>query len=293
MHARPYADDRDRQRLLALASAMTRAAPERGYFHPGDVLWGMYQNTQFDPATSIALWESEAGELAAFGWYDRHGLMVQVGPTALDDAGMLANILAWGEVRAKGGEGATVRVTVQDRDALLLRLVEERGYADVGNPMLYLARDLAQPISVVASEFVTRAVVGGLEDEARVDIHREVWRPSRVTLGAYRRLQTIPGYRPDLDLVAVASSGEFAAYCLCWLDPDSATGEFEPVGTRAAYRRRGAGRAVMLEGLRRLRGLGARTAIVYAVEASAPATALYQSAGFETVGRYLTYEKTL
>lgn len=291
---RPYADDRDRERMLALASAMIRDAPERSFVHPGDVLWGMYQNTRFDPTASIGLWETEVGELAAFGWGDRHGLAVQVGPLALVDDALLAEILDWGEARACAREGdeRRLRVSVRDCDTPLLRLVEARGYTNAGNPMLHMARSLDGPIpDALPSEFVVRAVQGGVEDEARVNLHREVWHPSRVTLEAYRRLRTISGYRSDLDLVAVAPSGEFAAYCICWFDPGSVSGEFEPVGTRGAFRRRGAGRAVMLEGLRRLQALGARTAIVYSVEANTASTGLYQSVGFRPVGRDLTYAK--
>lgn len=296
MRYRPYADDRDRARLLALASVMTRAGSGRSYFHPGDVLWGMYKDTLFDPTASIGMWETGSGELAAFAWDDRYGLMAQLGPSALDDVALLAEMLDWGEVRARSREGdaRAVRVSVRDHDAPLLRLVEARGYADVGDTMLHMTRRLDDSVpDTPPAEYRVRAVVGGLEDEARVAIHREVWHPSRVTLEAYRRLQTIPGYHSGLDLVAVAPSGEFASYCICWFDAASATGEFEPVGTRPAFRRRGAGRAVMLEGLRRLKALGARTAIVYSVEANEASTGLYQSVGFEPVGRYLTYAKKL
>ena len=46
--------------------------------------------------------------------------------------------------------------------------------------------------------------------------------------------------------------GVFGSYCLCWADQHSRVGHFEPVGTRADWRGKGAGRSVILEGLRRL-----------------------------------------
>ncbi|HEV2404889.1 MAG TPA: GNAT family N-acetyltransferase, partial [Ktedonobacterales bacterium] len=135
----------------------------------------------------------------------------------------------------------------------------------------------------------------GGEDEwqRRVDTHREVYHPSRVTLEAYRRLRRAPYYRPDLDLVAVSPEGEFAAYCICWYDPATRVGEFEPVGTRAAYRRRGLGKALMFEGQRRLRALGAHTAIVLTNGDNIPAIPLYQSAGFRIVDREHLYQRPL
>jgi ribosomal protein S18 acetylase RimI-like enzyme len=124
-----------------------------------------------------------------------------------------------------------------------------------------------------------------------VELHRAVWAPSRVTLDAYRRLRGVPGYRSELDLVAVAPNGDFAAYCICWLDAKNRTGEFEPVGASPDYRRQGAGRAVMLEGLRRLRDLGAETAIVYTSANNSPAVALYEAVGFRRYDEEHYYEK--
>jgi ribosomal protein S18 acetylase RimI-like enzyme len=134
--------------------------------------------------------------------------------------------------------------------------------------------------------------VGG-EDEwpERVATHREVWHPSRVTLEAYQRLRVTPGYTPELDLVAVTPDGTFASYCICWLDPVNRTGEFEPVGTRPAFRQQGLGKAVIAEGLRRLKAHGATDAIVYTPHYNGSAVALYESAGFRIAGSEYDYVK--
>ena len=81
-----------------------------------------------------------------------------------------------------------------------------------------------------------------------MEIHREVWHPSWVTFDAYRWLRAAPGYDPRLDLVA--PDGTFGSYCVCWFDPGSRTGLFEPLGTRSASRGKGFGKAVMHEGQR-------------------------------------------
>ena len=69
------------------------------------------------------------------------------------------------------------------------------------------------------------------------------------------------------------------------------TGEFEPVGTRPAFRRQGLGKAVIAEGLRRLKARGATDAIVYTPHSNGSAVALYESAGFRIAGSEYDYVK--
>jgi mycothiol synthase len=94
----------------------------------------------------------------------------------------------------------------------------------------------------------------------------------------YRNIQRAPLYRRDLDMVAVAPDGTLAAFSTVWFDDVTRTGAFEPVGVAPDRQRQGLGRAVMLEGLRRLERFGARTA--YVGSFSPGAHALYASAGF-------------
>ena len=78
---------------------------------------------------------------------------------------------------------------------------------------------------------------------------------------------------------AVAADGEFASFCTVWFDDVTRTGAFEPVGTAPEHQRKGLGRAVMSEGLRRLQHLGGTLAYVGGF--TPEANALYASVGFE------------
>jgi mycothiol synthase len=91
----------------------------------------------------------------------------------------------------------------------------------------------------------------------------------------YRNIQTAPLYRRDLDLVAIAPDGAIAAFCTIWFDDVTRSAYFEPVATVPAHQRRGLGKALLTEGLRRLQRMGAITAIVNGY--SPAANALYQS----------------
>ena len=101
----------------------------------------------------------------------------------------------------------------------------------------------------------------------------------------YYSIQRQPLYRRDLDIVVVpehptafAPTGEIAAFCTAWYDDVTRTVYFEPVGTAPEHQRRGLGKAVMAAALRRLQRMGCLVAFVGGY--SAPANALYASAGF-------------
>jgi GNAT superfamily N-acetyltransferase len=72
--------------------------------------------------------------------------------------------------------------------------------------------------------------------------------------------------RPNVDLnlkiAAVAPDGNFAAHCGMWYDSKAGYAVIEPVATEPQYRRMGLGKAVVLEGIRRVGQLGAKTALV-------------------------------
>ncbi|MEA3439566.1 MAG: GNAT family N-acetyltransferase [Chloroflexota bacterium] len=91
-------------------------------------------------------------------------------------------------------------------------------------------------------------------------------------------VQCAPLYRRDLDIVAVAPGGEYGAFSTIWYDDVTRTAYFEPVGTAPEHQRLGLGKAVMCEGLRRLKRMGATMSFVGSY--TPPAHALYASVGF-------------
>lgn len=72
--------------------------------------------------------------------------------------------------------------------------------------------------------------------------------------------------RPNVDLnlkiAAVDPEGNFVAYCGMWYDKEAGYAVIEPVATVPAYRRMGLGKAVVLEGIKRVGELGAKTVLV-------------------------------
>lgn len=86
--------------------------------------------------------------------------------------------------------------------------------------------------------------------------------PPQDELEARRRKLLAPGLRRDLTVVAVAPSGDYAAFCGVWPVPRTDLCYVEPVATDPEFRRMGLGTAVVLEAVRRCAREGARTAQV-------------------------------
>jgi mycothiol synthase len=68
---------------------------------------------------------------------------------------------------------------------------------------------------------------------------------------------------------------------MCWVDPVTKVGQFEPVGTAPGFRRQGLAQAALCEGLRRMQQHGAERVIVIVEAAEEAAHQLYAAVGFE------------
>lgn len=293
----PYRGDDDLRALLDLVARANVDKTRTPYWHVGDVLWQMFRGPAFDPIANIRLWHTDDGALVGFAWRERPGAAVlQRHPDhytnpLLEEAMLLWIVNHWAE---PGHDRKTRSLTTYalDSDRERIERLNAHGFAVTQERLLCrMERDLAAPIPQTSPPHgaVIRPIDAAHELAERVALHREVWANSAVTPASYRRMRAAPGYLPDLDLVAALPDGAFAAYCICWFDPVSESGEFEPVGTRAAYRGQGLGRAVVDEGLRRLHAHGARTAIVYSAGGNPASRALYESAGFRITDRERAY----
>jgi mycothiol synthase len=105
----------------------------------------------------------------------------------------------------------------------------------------------------------------------------------------YQNIQIAPLYRRDLDLVAIAPSGEVAAFTTIWYDDVTRCGYFEPVGTMPEHQRCGLARSLLCEGMRRLKRSGA--AQVMMIGGEPPANALYQAVLGPVYDLYQPWEK--
>jgi mycothiol synthase len=182
-------------------------------------------------------------------------------------------------VRGSGGQ-RSLGVWADADDAPRQDILERSGYTRDGSGEHQYRRSLSKPIpdTPVMEGYTVRALGDVDELPARSWFSWRAFNPdepkkSYAALGWewYLDIQRCPLYRRDLDIVAVAPNGDLAAFCTVWYDDVTRCAYFEPVGTYTPYQRRGLGKAVMCEGLRRAERLGATLATVggYSPEANA------------------------
>lgn len=266
------------------------------YLHVGDITWQVFHMlAAHDPANLLRLVRDEQGQdrLAGFwliypdfGMFDIQ-LLPKFRPTDLE-AAMLKEVQT--HIIALNSAVSAFYTLVNEHDSSRKTLLASDGFVPAGD-WLYMQHTLITlPEPVLAPGFKL-ADMTDTNPESRANALAEAFggqpRPQH-----YRKLMQAPGYDAALDLVALAPDGSVAAFAMCWLDPVSLTGQFEPVGTVPEFRGQGLGKMLLLEGLRRMKQHGMNQVIVIVEAAEEPAVHLYSSVGFVPQWKIILYQKT-
>jgi GNAT superfamily N-acetyltransferase len=119
----------------------------------------------------------------------------------------------------------------------------------------------------------------------RVSVQRAGFENSTFTEDAWHRMANGPGYRRDLDLVAVADRVPVSV-ATAWWAGEGATAILEPVATHHDHRGRGWGVRVVTALVTRLRELGASGVTVCTPVDYVGAIATYRAAGLRPVEQF-------
>jgi mycothiol synthase len=168
-------------------------------------------------------------------------------------------------------------------DAQRQQILADRGYEKGLGKSRHWFRDLDAPLpgATVAQGYTVRSMGTIEEHPAR---SWASWRAFHADEGDenydhdwswFQNVQSAPLYRRDLDIVATDPKGEICSFCTIYYDDYTRSAVCVLVGTAAEYQRRGLGKAVILEGMRRLKLMGCNR--VFATAYEPPAEALYSS----------------
>ncbi|MEI7743317.1 MAG: GNAT family N-acetyltransferase [Chloroflexota bacterium] len=319
MGGRAFGAPGDLARMQAALSVSWRLRGPYVNTGPGDLEWWQtLAETATDWSSSIRVWPdpdvapdapAEGAPLLAYAWLkppDDLDWHQRADATPAGRATLIDEATGWAEetlraAAAAGGIEPAPRLTTWalDHDIVLAQLLLDRGWSPADEPAYThwyrtLGGDPADlPEPSVPAGYQVRHVRLPEELEARVEVHRAAFAPSRMTVEKYATLQGRAHYAPERDIVVEAPDGTLAAFALGWMDPVAWTGELEPVGTHPDHRRRGLALAASLAALRRLGEDGARGCHVLSVSGNAGSEALYAAAGFEAVSLHRAWTRPL
>jgi mycothiol synthase len=325
--ARPLAGEADFQGICDLINTCNQVdqLTDEPYASLAFMREWLMEDPDLDPERDVRLWTEAGGRIIGMGVariapahagdpepvVDGH-LFLRVHPAARNE-GLEATIVDWASerVRAVGQERrqpahlrAGLHKTTPEYVAYRQGVLEALGF----RPVRYsykMARPLGQPIPDASFPpgYTLRTVEA--EEQARwVDLFNgsfiDHWNHHPLSEERNAHWISGPNYRAGGDLLAVAPDGTFAAFCRCEInnEDNAATGRnegwIEVLGTRRGHRKLGLGRAMLLAGMRWLKGQGVNTAVL-GVDAENPTGALrlYESVGFVVVNTTYTYHKDL
>jgi mycothiol synthase len=299
---RPYQGDHDK----TLMANLVRAQPQAN-LHVVDLPYRL-SSWAFDDPDNGCLWEDERGEVLAWAVLQTPFWAIDYAYRPTAPATLHRQILTWADLRAQ-----QVRLSPHGRPMWFINVFDwqqERRHdlevwgfasqADVGADSwskVFMRRPSQDSIADtrLPAGFAIRPLHGQAEVDAYVTLHRAVFESDNMTTAWRRRTLQHIDYRPDLDLVAIDPDGQLAALCVGWFAPHGIegqpSGQIEPLGVRADVRGLGLGRAMLAEGLRRLRQAGATHVYVETDNYRDAAFGLYEAAGFQVIQDVLVYRK--
>ncbi len=253
------------QDLLSIIELLNIARPvEQLADYPNSVnLQELMQSITVQANTN--LW-FDGDQLTAYALVDEYNnLLFDCQPDQLD---LLGNeIVEWG-LNHVHNDAETLDTNCRASDTARVEFLESHGFTKTPTETISMRRDLGQPIPAPAlpTGFTIRSIKGEEEAQALAELHRAAFGTDYVTTEVRQTWMRVPDYDPDLDLVAVAPDGTFAAYCMCSIsnEQNEVTGKLEgqtdPIATHPRYQKLGLAQALLNTGLRLLKERGIKTA---------------------------------
>lgn len=306
IHMRKYATDDDLVAIINLLDACDNNDCLDDSISFDDLRLDLTHPT-FDIAEDLRLWVDESGHIIAFAELEAPDVFLwfKIHPQTRA-CGLENQILQWAEGRM--GELARVRglparlsTWVRDSDVERIAFLIHQGFVPT-RYFLTLVHLLAKPRSDV--QLPDGFIFQRLDHEYNLQHWVELYNESFVDHWNYKpwTVQTLthwlgdPQYRPDLNFVVLAQDGTLAGFCWCDIEEETShresprVGWISLLGTRRGFRGRGLGRALLLEGMRRLKIEGVES-VKLNVDAENPtgATKLYESAGFHHISSWVLF----
>jgi mycothiol synthase len=218
--------------------------------------------------STLRCWKHK-GQLISFAFIDDYNnLWFETEPESVYLDEVESEIVEWGihcikRINTGAASANTLDSTCPADHSQRIKMLEKYGFESQSIRSLYYSRSLNEPIPEfpLPQGYTIRCVHGKHEVEELVTLHRAAFGTDHMTIEQRLAMMSTPDYVPELDLVAVAPDGELAAFCVCGISVlDKDYGTTDPIGTHPKAQRLGLGKAIVSEGLLRLKSCGAKSA---------------------------------
>lgn len=303
MNWRTYQSEDDVQKMRDLLMAGRAANNGTYYMHTGDLDWALYRPPEEQKRRDgIRLYEVDEQLLAWVYAPPQDGILdFYVHPSLHRSAqaeAILDQAIDWSVEQARSHQQEKLEKDwVADSDEWLRGYLERHGFASANLDGVHFTRDLAtvpdtQPPMGYSIASVTSESIGVQRAQATYRAFRNTT-PWPEYLDRYQRFFASPAHVGERDLVIISPDGFGVSACCIWFDMTNKVGLFEPVGTHPDFQRKGLGKALMSEALRRMKTAGLTSAMVSTNDTNSNGIALYQSMGFTIDMRLSLFEKKL
>ena len=310
MNSYPFEEKRDIEAVLGLLLTC-KANKSIDHFLPFMLRLvltpsSLLSSTSIDLTNDVRIWKKHDETVCGFALVDLSvwGLFYLVSPS--EAGGELdQEILSWACNKAsliRQGKSIPLRCRrVREDNPKRISALQRQGFRrDTNRQGLRMVRPLDVPLDkpLIPQGFEIRHLSDQDEIEAYVTLVNSAI-PGATSVETHQKWIETSEYIPELDLIAVADDGTFAAFCQSYYDPlDLARstrkeGWTDPIGTAPPYRKKGLARAIVLEALQRLKSRGIEDAVLGVAGSNEVAQKLYESIGYRAIYKMYDYVKVL
>jgi len=283
--SRPYVHAEDLEHVMCfLRDTYSETGSLRNWLPP------RFENSAEDNEVNIRVWEDEGRVVAVANPEGGLNYFLQVHP---DHAELEGEMLDWIEGHAAGKALSVVSLEGNPtREELLNGRGYERGKIEgilrIHDPQAPI------PVDVLPEDFKIRSVNPDHDfSELAAGVRTVFGHGEWFNEGVLRKLSRASFYREELDLVAVDAAGVIASFCTFRLDAPGRLAELEPMGTLPAYQGLGLAKALICEGLKRLKKYEPRLVYIGGAANNPAANRLYESTGFTIRHDYYFWRRIL
>lgn len=233
---------------------------------------------------AVWYWDGQPVGLALYDQYPGEGFCA----AAPGFAHLREEILEYAETHLSDENG--FRLAVSDTDSETRDSLTARGFSPSEQTENLMVLDLQDTdLTAPLAEGFTLSPV---DPEDAVKYHKMLWHgfdhPGEApideeTMHKQKRMLTAPHRNSALHIAAVEETGEYAACCGLWFDPETDYAYVEPVCTVPRHRGKGIAKASLFRALQNARELGAKRAFVISD------MEFYQKLGFRQFSHFTFY----